>query len=71
MALFIVRIFEKSDGGVTRTVLPERYGDGQQAMAALEKNLKEYPHHGRNDEQGLWWARTAEGVQYRFVIEGA
>jgi hypothetical protein len=71
MALIIVRIFDKPDGGVTRTMLPEQYGDGQQAMASLEKILNEYPHHGRNDEQAWWWARTADGVQYRFVIEGA
>ena len=69
MSLIIVRIKEKPDG-VTRTTLPERYGDGQQALMCIEKILASYKSHGRNDEHGYWWARDSQGEEFRFVISG-
>lgn len=69
MALFIIRIQDKPDGGVTRTVMGGSYGDRQEAITAVEKLLTEYPQHGPNDEQGYWWANATDGQRYRFVIE--
>ncbi len=51
MALVIMRIFERSDG-VTRTKFPELYDDRQQAVAALQKILEQYPYHGIDEEEG-------------------
>jgi hypothetical protein len=70
MTLFIVRITENGDR-TTRTRLPGYYGDGQQAVQAMEKVLATYPHHGRNDEHGYWWARDDQNRQFKFEISGA
>jgi hypothetical protein len=71
MSLFIVRIQDKPDGGVHRKVIgSERYGDGQQAIAGVEKILRTYAKHGYDDHQGYWWARDKDDQEYRFVVEG-
>jgi hypothetical protein len=71
MALVIVRVLRKSDGGMNRKVMgPERYGDGQQVQAALEKLLREYPEHGWNEKDGPW-ARDADGQLYTFDVNEA
>jgi hypothetical protein len=50
--------------------LPADYSDRQQATLALEKVLAGYIKHGRNDEQGYWWAIDNEGRQLKFKISG-
>jgi hypothetical protein len=69
MSLIIVRIKEKADG-VKRTMLPQRYGDGQQAIQGMKKVLSGYKNSGRNDEHGYWWARDDQGEEFKFVISG-
>ena len=70
MSLFIVRVSE-TDERMIRTRLPGFYGDGQKAVAALEKELGKCTSHGRNDEQGYSWARDDQGNLFKFFVEGA
>jgi hypothetical protein len=66
MGLVLYRVYDKPDGGQTRTPV-ERIagGDGQQEMALIEKHLKQYPKSGWDDKIGHW-AEDAEGRRYTF-----
>jgi hypothetical protein len=67
MSCMIVRINE-AGGRVTRTLLQGFYGTTKAAEEALEKALAEYKEHGRDELIGGWWARDAEGREYKFHI---
>jgi hypothetical protein len=61
----IIRIGHKPNGG-TRTLVSYKKHDGQQAIAEIEKLLKDYPESGWSDVEGPW-ARDAEGRKYTFA----
>jgi hypothetical protein len=69
MSFFIERISETADG-VTRKRLPGDYGDKHAAQKAMKTVLTGYTSHGRNDEQGYWWALDHNGTEFKFVISG-
>lgn len=68
MSLIIARIAETAKGRTTRMTLPGAYEDAPAAMRGLETILAGYTSHGRNEEQGYWWARDYKGEEFRFVI---
>jgi hypothetical protein len=70
MSFFIVRISETADG-VTRKRLPGDYSDPHAARKAMETVLTGYTSHGRNDEQGYWWARDDDGKEFQLIISGS
>lgn len=67
----IVEIRVDSHGeAISRKLLPESYPSRQEASvkaAALAATFD--GNHGKNDEHGYWWGRTADGRVSRFIVE--
>jgi hypothetical protein len=64
MPISIWRIYQKPDGGVTRTSV-ETHASGDPA-ALLKKHLEKYPEQGQDKD--AYWARDAEGKRYTFNV---
>ena len=70
MAFVIVRTTGADKSAMNWRMLLPDIRTHAQAVAALEKELEAYKDHGKDDEQGQWWARNGDGEQFTFWIEG-
>ena len=66
MPISIWRIYQKPDGGMTRTSVETHASSDP--VALLKKHLEKYPEQGQ-DKDG-YWARDAEGKRYTFNVLG-
>jgi hypothetical protein len=70
MTFVIVRTTDKDKTAMRRRTLLPEVKTHAQAVALLEKDLHDYKKHGKDDEQGQWWAQNDSGEQFTFWIEG-
>jgi hypothetical protein len=70
MAFVIVRTTDIDKTAIRhRTPLPNAKTHAE-ASAVVELEVKKYKEYGKDEEQGMWWARNESGEQFRFWIEG-
>jgi hypothetical protein len=68
MALTITKI-ELGDGGneICRTLLPHFSDTKQDNIDRARSEAMTYPKWGECKEQGYFWAKDADGRQFRFI----